>query len=63
MLYYSQLECTKGKYFKVARIKSVSVERLTKWFEDLQAYEHNIELRNLYNINKSEFPISNIEAL
>ena len=40
------------------------MERLTKWFEDLQSVieEHNIEPGNLYNIDESGFAIGDVEA-
>jgi len=61
---YPQLESTRRKLIEAARIKEVSVERLTKWFEDLQHVinEYNIEPGNLYNMDESGFAIGDIEA-
>ena len=52
------------KCIEVARIKDVSVERLTKWFEDLQGIieMENIEPGNLYNMDESRFAIGDIES-
>lgn len=46
---YPQLISARMKLIDAARIKDVSVERLTKWFEDLQSVinEYKIEAGNL----------------
>ena len=61
---HPQLESARRKCIEAARIKDVSVERLTKWFEDLQSVieEHNIEPGNLYNMDESGFAIGDVEA-
>ena len=61
---YPQLKSTRIKLIEAARIKDVSVERLTKWFEDLQSVinEYKIELGNLYNMDESGFAIGEKEA-
>ena len=40
------------------------MECLTKWFEDLEwiVDEHNIDLKNFYNMDESGFAIGDIEA-
>ena len=42
----------------------MSVERLTKWFEDLRRVieEHNIEPKDIYNMDESGFAIGDVEA-
>jgi Tc5 transposase DNA-binding domain len=52
------------KLTEATRIKDVSVDRLTKWFEDLQRVikEYKIEPGNLYNMDESRFAIGDIEA-
>ena len=64
MSHHSQLQGAWRKLIEVARIKNVSVERLTKWFEDLSKIieEYNIELCNLYNMDENGFAIGDIEA-
>jgi hypothetical protein len=61
---HPQLESARRKLIEAARIKDVSVERLTKWFEDLQSVinEYDIELGNLYNMDESGFAIGDVEA-
>src|SRR5439155_14781526 len=61
---YPELISTRKKSIEAARIKDVSVERLTKWFEDLQSVinEYKIELGNLYNMDESGFAIGDVEA-
>ena len=61
---YPQLESARRKLIEAARIKDVSVERLNKWFEDLQHVikENNIESHNLYNMDESGFAIGDVEA-
>ena len=61
---HPQLESAKRKCIEAARIKDVSVERLTKWFKDLRQIidEHGIEPYNIYNINESGFAIGDVEA-
>ena len=64
VLCHPQLESARKKCIEAARIKDVSVERLTKWFEDLQQIidKHNIDLENIYNIDESGFAIGDVEA-
>ena len=64
MAHQPQLESARRKCIEAARIKDVSVERLTKWFEDLERIvdEHNIDLKNFYNMDESGFAIGDIEA-
>jgi len=47
MARHPQLESARRKCIEAARIKDVSVEHLTKWFEDLEwiVDEHNIDLK------------------
>jgi hypothetical protein len=61
---HPDLESARRKCIEAARIKDVSVERLTKWVEDLQGIiaEHNIEPKNLYNMDESGFAIGDVEA-
>ena len=61
---YPQLASVRRKLIEAARIKDVSVERLTKWFEDLQSVinEYDIKQGNLYNMDESGFAIGDIEA-
>ena len=61
---HPQLESARRKCIEAARIKDVSVKRLTKWFEDLEQVieEKNIEPKNLYNMDESGFAIGNVEA-
>ena len=61
---YPQLVHARRKCIEAARIKDVSVERLTKWFEDLKnvVEEYKIEPRNLYNMDESGFAIGDVEA-
>jgi len=58
------LESARRKCIEAARIKDVSVERLVKWFEDLRRVieEHNIEPKNIYNMDESGFAIGDVEA-
>ena len=64
MSQYPDFESARRKCVDLARIKNVSMERLTKLFEDLQQIieMENIELENLYNMDKSRFSIGDIEA-
>ena len=59
-----QLASARRKLFEAARVKDVSVERLTKWFEDLQSVinKYKIESGNLYNMDESGFAIGDIEV-
>jgi len=61
---HSQLKSARIKLIEAARVKDVSVERLTKWFEDLQCVitEHGIQPENIYNMDESGFAIGDIEA-
>ena len=61
---HPQLESARRKCIEAARIKDVSVERLMKWFEDLQQVidEHKIEPHNIYNMDESGFAIGDVEA-
>ena len=61
---HPELESARRKCIEAARIKDVSVERLTKWFEDLRRVieEHNIESENIYNMDESGFAIGDVEA-
>src|SRR5437763_6910221 len=61
---HPQLESARRKCIEAARIKDVSVERLTKWFEDLRQVidEHGIEPYNIYNMDESGFAIGDVEA-
>ena len=61
---YPQPASARRKLIEAARIKDVSVERLTKWFEVLQTIitEYDIEPRNLYNMDESGLAIGDIEA-
>ena len=56
MSHHPQLESARRKCIEAARIKDVSVERLIKWFEDLQQIidEHNIETKNIYIIKNQK---------
>src|ERR1700676_3714234 len=61
---YPQLESARRKFIDAARIKDVSIERLTKWFQDLQSIikEHNIDPKHIYNMDESGFAIGDVEA-
>ena len=61
---HPELKSARRKLIEAARIKDVSVERLTKWFEDLQRVigENDIEPGNIHNMNESGFAIGDIEA-
>jgi len=61
---HPELESARRKCIEAARIKDVSVERLTRWFEDLRCVieEHNIESENIYNMDESVFAIGDVEA-
>ena len=52
------------KLIDAARIKSVSVKRLTLWFEQLQSVikTENIVPNTLYNMNESGFAMGDVEA-
>jgi hypothetical protein len=60
---HPELESARRKCIEAARIKDVSVERLTKWFDDLRRVieEHNIESKNIYNMDESGFAIGDVE--
>ena len=62
--HHAELKSIRRKYIELARIKDVSVERLTKWVEDLQCIieENNFESKNIYNIDKTGLAISDVEA-
>ena len=64
MSHHPQLASARRKLIEAARIKDVSVEWLTKWFEDLQCVitEHGIQPENIYNMDESGFAIEDIEA-
>ena len=64
MSHHPQLKSARRKCIEAARIKDVSAERLTKWFEDLwQIIEkENIKLENIYNMDENGFAIGDIEA-
>jgi len=61
---HSQLESARVKCIEAARIKDVSAERMTKWFEDLKNIidEFNIATKNTYNMDESGFAIGDVEA-
>ena len=61
---HPHLESARRKLIDAARIKDVSVERLTKWFEDLKKVieTENIEPENIYNMDESGFAIGDVEA-
>jgi len=61
---YPQLETTRRKLIEAARIKSISAEKLTVWFENLQCVikTENIILINLCNMDESGFAMGDIEA-
>jgi hypothetical protein len=61
---HPQLASARRTLIEAARIKDVSAERLTRWFEDLQKIieEHNIESCNLYNMDGSGFAIGDIDT-
>ena len=61
---HPELDTARKKCIEAARIKDVSVERLTKWFEDLQRVieEYGIELKDIYNLDESGFAMGDIEA-
>jgi hypothetical protein len=65
MSHYPELETVYRKGIEAARIKNVTVERVTKWFKDLKwiVEERNIGIQNIYNMNQSGFAIGDIEAL
>jgi len=50
MTRHPQLASVYQKCIEAARVKDVSVERLTKWFEDLKGIieERNIEVKDMY---------------
>jgi len=61
---HPDLESARRKCIDAARIKDVSVKCLEKWFEDLQCIidKHNIEPKNIYNMDESGFAIGDVEA-
>src|SRR5947207_2676966 len=61
---YPQLQSARIKLIEAARVKDVSVERLTRWFDDLERVitEYEIQPENLYNMDESGFAIGDIEA-
>jgi len=61
---YPQLESARRRLIEAKRIKDVSVERVTKWFADLEIVlnEYKIEPGNLYNMDESGFSIGDVEA-
>jgi Tc5 transposase DNA-binding domain/helix-turn-helix, Psq domain len=61
---HPELKSARRKCIEAARIKDVSVERLIKWFEDLRRVVegHNIESKNIYNMDESGFAIGDVEA-
>ena len=63
--HHAELKSIRKRYIEAARIKDVSVEWPTKWFEDLPCIieENNIESKNTYNIDESGFAIGNVVAL
>ena len=64
MSHHSERASTRRKLIEAARIKDISIKRLTKWFKDLQSIinEHKIVPGNIYNMDESGFPIGVIEA-
>ena len=64
MSQYPQFVSAKQKCIEAARIKDVSVKRLTKWFVDLKSIveQYKIEPGNIYNMDESGFAIGDIEA-
>lgn len=64
MSHHPQLASRHTKCIEASRIKDVSVERLIKWFEDLDSIikEYNIEPENIYDMDESGFAIGDIEA-
>ena len=54
---HSQLESARVKCIEAARIKDVSAEQMTKWFEDLKNIidEFNITTKNIYNMDESAY--------
>ena len=61
---HPQLASVCRKCIEASRIKDISVERLTKWFEDLHQIieEYKIKPENIYNMDESGFAIGDIEA-
>ena len=61
---HPQLASARRKLIEAASIKDVSMEQLTKWFDDLQSIinDYDIEPGNMYNMDKSGFAIGDIEA-
>jgi len=65
MLCYPQLKNARMKLIEAVRVKDISVERLTRWFDDWEHMitKYRIQLENIYNIDESGFAIGDIEAL
>ena len=63
--HHPDLASARRKCIDAARIKDVSPEGLMKWFDDLESVieEHNIEPRNVYNIDESGFTISDLHNI
>lgn len=61
---WPELASARRKCIEAARIKDMSPDRLMKWFDDLESVieEHNIEPRNVYNMDESGFAIGDVEA-
>ena len=61
---YPQLQSARIKLIETVRVKDISVEWLTKWFDHLECIiiEYEIQLENLYNMNENGFAIGDIEA-
>ena len=64
MEHHPQLEGDRRKLIEAARIKDMSSEQLTKWFEDLWSVidKENIEPENVYNMDENGFAIGDVEA-
>ena len=52
------------KLIEVVRVKDISIEWLTRWFDDLKyiIIKYEIQSENIYNMNESDFTIDDIEA-
>jgi hypothetical protein len=61
---HPQLKSTIGRPIDVVRIKDVTKDTLMKWFNDVRKTfdKHNIDLRNVYNMDESGFSIGKIAA-
>jgi hypothetical protein len=64
MARHPELESTVGKTIDATRLKDVTKEKLMVWFHDVRKVftEHNIDKKDVYNMDESGFSIGKINA-